>query len=446
MHSYIFDIHHYHAIAHAHIKIDGITVLSGVNGCGKSTLTRWLYYIVNATSTFRERLTNECITKIYQYFSNLTNIESDTIAYLHRVNKQLDLEESHAEVVIAMMPQPDMDQLASQSAVLVQRICKNLSMMASAQVSDLRKKRLIKSLSTLTAQDITSLEQEYLQNAIYKSVTSIISKVNHEISQCKLNVLQRLIRAQLGETDAYPTSLQLSEDEVPLMENNEFVSPLGLKRAIYIDTPMGVGRNMPQMPFVIARDTDHWNQLQQMLINPVGGIAPGGNALIRRIRRILNGEVSIVRNDSAPMPELVYRSKDGLNIPIAKAATGFKSFSYLLKLLENGYLDEKAVLIIDEPEVHLHPDWSFEFANCLVLLHQLVGVYVVIASHNPDMVQSIRVLAEKNNVLDRTNFYLAAEPVQEGRYVFESQDKDISKIFNSFNAALRKIQHITPKY
>lgn len=47
MSKYNFKIENYHAIGHADIDIDGITVIAGGNGCGKSTLSRWLYYILN---------------------------------------------------------------------------------------------------------------------------------------------------------------------------------------------------------------------------------------------------------------------------------------------------------------------------------------------------------------------------------------------------------------
>ena len=49
---YNFKISDYHAIKHANIVIDGITVLAGENGGGKSTLSRWLYYIMNVATEF----------------------------------------------------------------------------------------------------------------------------------------------------------------------------------------------------------------------------------------------------------------------------------------------------------------------------------------------------------------------------------------------------------
>lgn len=37
------------AIKRADVQLDGITVVSGVNGCGKSTMSKLLYYLNSAT-------------------------------------------------------------------------------------------------------------------------------------------------------------------------------------------------------------------------------------------------------------------------------------------------------------------------------------------------------------------------------------------------------------
>ena len=50
----LFSLHDYHAISRADVVLDGITVLAGNNGCGKSTLSRWMYYVINGMANFEK--------------------------------------------------------------------------------------------------------------------------------------------------------------------------------------------------------------------------------------------------------------------------------------------------------------------------------------------------------------------------------------------------------
>ena len=162
--------------------------------------------------------------------------------------------------------------------------------------------------------------------------------------------------------------------------------------------------------------------------------------LLIRIRQLIGGEVKL-QQSFYNSTELHYiRKGDNLNIRLEDTATGMKTFAYIQKLVENGYLNERTLLLIDEPEAHLHPKWIFEFAHLLVLLNKDLGVKVMVASHNPDMVAALQKVAEIEGLIDNTHFYQAYP--QEGGYQFEYRDLggSISEIFRSFNIATSRIQ------
>lgn len=98
------------------------------------------------------------------------------------------------------------------------------------------------------------------------------------------------------------------------------------------------------------------------------------------------------------------------------------------------------LLIIDEPEAHLHPQWIVEYARMIVLLHKEIGVKFFVASHSTDMISAIRCIAAKEEVQDKLNFYLAED--SEGtpyEYTYRDLGLDIDPIFKSFNKSLDKI-------
>ncbi len=97
------------------------------------------------------------------------------------------------------------------------------------------------------------------------------------------------------------------------------------------------------------------------------------------------------------------------------------------------------MLIIDEPEAHLHPDWIFEYARILTLIYKTFGTKILIATHSPDMVSAMQTITEKEDVLSNTNFYIAKKNAN-GKFDYKSLSGDTEVIFKSFNVALDKIE------
>lgn len=135
----------------------------------------------------------------------------------------------------------------------------------------------------------------------------------------------------------------------------------------------------------------------------------------------------------------VYKRSDGMVFNLLNCATGVKSFAILQLLYKNGHLNEKTLLIIDEPEVHLHPQWIVEYARLMVLLNKELGVKFFIASHNPDMVSAIKYISEKEQTDGNLNYYLAEKEENEFTYTYRHLGTEIDDIFGSFNIAIDRI-------
>ena len=182
------------------------------------------------------------------------------------------------------------------------------------------------------------------------------------------------------------------------------------------------------------------------MMKPVNGkefdrSGDGVRFLKMMLGRILRGKVKVKKEDFFENSELFYEREDGLSVELGKVATGMKSFAYLWQLVSNGYLDQRTILLIDEPEAHLHPQWIVEFAKVLVFLNIKLGVKIMVASHNPDMVAAIQAIAKRHNVADKVHFYLTErDEDDEFRYVFHDLGDSVEPIFESFNIALSRIQ------
>ncbi len=123
-----------------------------------------------------------------------------------------------------------------------------------------------------------------------------------------------------------------------------------------------------------------------------------------------------------------YFDKNGQKINLVNTATGIKYFGLFQVLSQNNYLNENMVLILDEPEVHLHPKWQLEMAKVIVELVKN-GVKIVVNSHSPYMIEALQRYAELEKV--NSDFYLA-----EDGYIKKENDSNsetLAKIFEKLS-------------
>lgn len=435
MSTYKYSLFDYHAVSQAEITIDGITLLAGDNGCGKSTLSRWLYYLVNTASNFDELLFEELkvqldgllqqgrsvvreVGRVVREFNTSDFIELS--GNIHRISYS---QENSVGVVMQMFE----DSLRLLGAGLKEYL------------SDTRSEFRIIRMNRYLNLNIESLEN--LQPAIDKYIEGKLKEAEAFLAEYNRNVEERtiehffdLVHSSYRVEDKEPERIQLSEDGVKLLRKNGLGNLLALDRAIYVDTPMALNFGNTHS------DSVFWSDLRRMIKSASAPLTPATMKLLIRVRNLIGGDVKL-QDSLYQGKELHYvRKGDNLNIKLEDTATGMKSFAYIQKLIENGFLNERTLLLIDEPEAHLHPKWIFEFAHLLVLLYKELGVKVMVASHNPDMVAAIQKVAKVENVIDNTHFYQSYPQAEGYQYDYRDLGGTINEIFRSFNIATSRIQ------
>ncbi|MGL4805722.1 MAG: hypothetical protein ACRC26_05185, partial [Bacteroidales bacterium] len=73
-------ISEFRAIKQAEIKLNGITVVSGINGCGKSTLSKFLYYAFRSTNNYEDLVLKEYRTQMREIFRVFEIIRIDLLS------------------------------------------------------------------------------------------------------------------------------------------------------------------------------------------------------------------------------------------------------------------------------------------------------------------------------------------------------------------------------
>lgn len=428
MNKYKFCLKDYHAIKEAAIDIDGLTVIAGINGCGKSTIAKWLYAFVWAANGFSNILDEKLVENLERKLTNaifsINNINNKN--FIHPSTVRLKVNLSSADFNFENLTNIYLSKLN----FLKDKIREIVPSAKKPEIEWIKKSLGIDdNLFADMAEDFYTKYSNQGKKLIQETI-----KKNQERD---LKVLSSLIREKLDLYEGdFPQKISFKENDLNLINSKNFRLPSSLKNVVYIETPMSLSNSAYDNPF--------WTNLADDLMeSPKSTLDTKTRKLIVHIQNIIGGKIIDKDLEYSHERQLRFvRNDDSLDIPLNDVATGIKSFAAILRLLQNGTLNRNSLLIIDEPEAHLHPQWIIDFAHILVLLNKELGIKLLLASHNPDMIAALQTISKALGIDDVTHFYEAVEDKENNKHQFFYNDlgNATEKIFESFNIALEKIE------
>lgn len=409
----------FRAIKSADIHLNGITVISGTNGSGKSTVSKLVYHAIKSINNYDALVVRQLRRSVIPFRDALLDI----LMSLSFESKSRVLGDWRA-LRSALTPRriSDISDLEHSVNSVCDRIKGYLDEdSAIIQPSKIERYRTIL-VRTLEESENYSVEtalgrvrrrvQEIVDEAENRMVMRPASLVNEEMNQEFSTVVEG--RVALNEYGEVLFGAQI--DSVPV--------PHYIRQLFYIDTPFSLD--------IVDSDIEHWADLNMAVRTPdrIGH----GEKLSRYISsEIIHGEADYVNNEQL-QSSLRFKDRYGNEFGLDQCATGIKSFAIIQRLLKGGFLNKDTLLILDEPEAHLHPQWIIKYARLIVLTHKEIGVKFLISSHSTDMVSAIRYVAEKEGCMQGLEFYCARQAQDgTGRFNFRSVGHNIDPIFKSFN-------------
>lgn len=150
--------------------------------------------------------------------------------------------------------------------------------------------------------------------------------------------------------------------------------------------------------------------------------------------QVLEGEIYTDDN------QLAYRDNwCNEKIDLQNVASGMKIFLILKRLIHNGVFLNRICLIIDEPETNLHPEWQLVLAHLLVLMNQKLQTYIYINSYSPYFVRGMEYYANEHHALDICNFNLMHKQEQTGLFSCEEVTHRLGAIYDKLAEPFNKI-------
>lgn len=403
-------IENFRAINKANIKIDGITLVAGENGCGKSTLSKLLYFLYKVASNYEDIVNEQLLYKLRRIplYIDILIQESK----LQQRDKR-EVREEVGRIITTSSRQEDWIELINKLEYLF-----NEHQIDISKISRVR--RIFEDILNESFSDENQINFGKIKEFIINQFKEAEGKKSSRPISLFTNELKKVF-----VDSKLPTTFEVFEYGDKIVSLKQSISiPYNIQNAIYIDTPMMIS---------IEEGSTHWKDLNKLLRE---GIKNKDERNIG-IRDIIQGDA--YWSDDLFDEGLKYKRLDGNIFDLSEVATGIKSFSILQLLLKGGNLTSNTLLIIDEPESNLHPQWIVEYARMIVILNKKLGVKFFLASHNPDMVSAIRYISEKEGILDNVNFYIAKKEEKTFSYDYEYLVRDIEPIFESFNIAIDRI-------
>ena len=241
-------------------------------------------------------------------------------------------------------------------------------------------------------------DEEYLENTI-----SYI--LNNEFD----NQINTIWSDDLGEI-----ALKIKENELKLkIKNNKVIkieNKINLRsEVIYIDDPFVIDNLNEYKWRDINYLENHRESLETKLIREKNEktfsekiIAKNNlQQITEKLKEVINGEIKFYQG------KWVYKFENNNELNLKNLSAGLKSFAILKRLVENGNLEEKGIVILDEPEIHLHPEWQIKFAELIVLLQKEFKMHILLTTHSPYFLKAIQVYSKKYKISNKCKYYMS---------------------------------------
>ncbi len=115
---------------------------------------------------------------------------------------------------------------------------------------------------------------------------------------------------------------------------------------------------------------------------------PRHDDTVRLLEGLIEGRVEVVRESPEKPPVILYRS-ESISIPLARASSMIGELAPLDIYLRYGLVTPRDVLVIEEPEAHLHPEKQARLAELLAALVNNMKLSLLITTHSDVLLAKI---------------------------------------------------------
>lgn len=370
----------------ADVEINGITVIAGENDTGKSTIGKVLFSIFQSLYKLDDQIIREKRNTIKH------NLE---LLYVHATGSffnNVEFKEIIDEILIEGSKY-DIEILKNK----ILEFISNNSEKTKNEIPEEPVKRIFDLLKIPKKSFVLAILNRNFSNEFNNQITNIYTEL---VGNIKLKIQGK------------ESFLSIENNIIKEIKNEHFLNT----EIVYIDDPF-ILDDLTDELFVrnAIKNTDyntiynHKNYLKYKLIQKKGSLVDEIilNSKLEKfylkLNELFEGDIILSNRGN-----YVYRRKNkGNELNLINLSAGLKSFAVLKMLFINNTLQENGTIILDEPEIHLHPEWQIKFAELIVLLQKEFKMHILLTTHSPYFLKAIQVYSKKYKISNKCKYYMS---------------------------------------
>ena len=371
----------------ADVEINGITIITGENDTGKSTVGKVLWSVFNSFYKVYEQIEKERIDfvneQIYSYIRNLDksdNVKKKTLDIATDIIQNYSIYYRNEENI---------------KSYITKKFKENNYFIDNERIEELIAS-IYTILNIIDTQIISFIIDEKLSVEFNEEI--INKKIGKgSFANIELNIRNKILNFNIEE--GIDVAGEFVENLKGDIDNFDL-----LTEAVFIDNPFIIDdienifeqkkKNYRQHLVSKLYYNRNENTVKKMYVNEKL------EKIYKKLNSIASGKIIIKKLD-------VYYKDREIEINAKNLSTGLKTFAIIKMLLQNGTLEENGTIILDEPEIHLHPEWQIKFAELIVLLQKEFGMHILLTTHSPYFLKAIQVYSKKYEISDKCKYYMS---------------------------------------
>lgn len=374
----IFKIKNFGKIVEANIKLDGITVICGDNNTGKSTVGKALFSFFNALTDYKNKIDEQKNNKLQAAIRNYSNL------------MKLPVNALYSKDSMNFISKHD-------NNFSIKEVKEFLEPFYGVKLPKEQLNFLVEYLNTPEKDILKEYVYRYIISVMNGQVKNVYSSSN---SLCSIS----------GEFKDFTSTIKIRKQYCEC----EIDKPIE-HSAYYINTPFSLDGLNESRTTVFGSNPMSRNIVDAILQAQAKINEDSMTNILDTVlnKKELDDVRSIIKKayigDTVIDHGRYFYIENGISFDFRNISAGLKSFAIIERLLETGVLKKKDVLILDEPEIHLHSEWQIIYAELIVILQKTFDLTILLVTHSSQFLESLIYYMDKYGIGDKGNYYI---PIQ----------------------------------